>query len=217
MFMNFNYFTDTIINNNHIYFSDTFNEKVDNLSTVLPSIKYITFGDKFNQLVENLPNSIKGIKFGTDFNQPVDNLPINLKYLEFGEKFYQSLDKLPITLEKLIFFNKMANYKQVVYSEKIVATSNINSYCYALVPEINQPLGAAKQYEDEYCYTLTNLPQNIKKIKLNEKYLKNIEIIEKCYGKTFINLPILLNKIKIPKKFAHMFKKIPFDCELILI
>lgn len=217
MFMNFNYFTDTIINNNHIYFSDTFNEKVDNLSTVLPSIKYITFGDKFNQLVENLPNSIKGIKFGTDFNQPVDNLPINLKYLEFGEKFYQSLDKLPITLEKLIFFNEVGNNKQVVYSEQIVATSNINSFSYELVPEINQPLGAVKQYEDEYCYTLTNLPQNIKKIKLNEKYLKNIEIIEKCYGKTFINLPILLKKIKIPKKFAHMFKKIPFDCELILI
>ena len=211
IFMNLNYFTETVINKNHIYFSDSFNEKIDNLSTFLASIKYITFGDKFNQPIDKLSNSIKGIKFGRDFNQPVENLPINLKYLEFGENFYQPLDKLPVTLKKLIFFNRVVN------SEQLFESAHINSFCYALVPEMNQPSGSVRYYKPFECYALNNLPNNIKKIELNEKYLENIEYLEKNYGTKSIDLPVLLKKIKIPKKYAHMFTKIPFDCKVILI
>jgi len=206
----------TIMNNNHLFFNDNFNEPIDNLPDVLLSkptniylsqIKYITFGDSFNQLVDNLPDSVLGIKFGSHFNQPVDKLPNNLIYLEFGKTFYQSVNELPITLETLIFF----------YEDNI--------YNFSLYPEMHQPSGTRNYsridnvklvlnlYEDKQKpiikrdHTLNNLPYNLKKLQVNEKYLK-----EKVN-----NLPIFLSELRIPTRLKDSVDKIPFNCEVTYI
>lgn len=208
----------TVMNENHLFFNDNFNNPIDNLPKILlskptniylSSIKYITFGKIFNQSVNNLPDTILGIKFGHDFNQPVDKLPNNLIYLEFGENFYQSVNELPSTLETLIFFYE----------------KNLYGYTFGLHPEMHKPAGTWNRSRIDNSQLILNLnniypePVTVKDHTLNilPPYLKKLQLNEKYLKKEVGNLPIFLRELLIPEELKNMINKIPFDCDVLYI
>jgi hypothetical protein len=182
-----------------LFFSDDFNQPVDNLPL---SLTHLTFGFNFNQSVDKLPLSLTHLYFGCWFNQPVDNLPTNLTYLFFSDDFNQPVDNLPLSLTHLTFgfnFNQSVdNLPENIIVLKLFGSKNNN----IIIP---------KNVKELYIYNdnilINNLPEHIEKLFILFNYFSKTKIE---------NLPITLKEIIVEKNKYIKYIKIPFETKIIV-
>ena len=140
-----------------------------------PDTRTLTLPWDFNECInkDNLPNDVLIIIFKNErnnmgyyskFNQPVDSLPNSITNLTLGFYFNQSVMSLPNSIIELGFYS--------------------NSSIKDNLPDFIETVIIYFIHEDIYNYKITNLPYNLKKIKIND-----------------------------PDK-KHYIIKIPFDCIL---
>jgi len=151
----------------HIKFGKYFNNNVDNLpdsiiSKLPKSATHLVFGRLFDKNIDNLPTSLINLTLGHYFDKNIDNLPNSIMYLTLGYNFNQIINKFPSSLVEFGF-----------YSNSIVRNN---------IPDFIENIVIYFDIFNRLNNHITNIPSNIKKIKINYK-----------------------NKI-------HFIKKIPFDC-----
>lgn len=157
----------------------------------------LEFEDYSDIKLNNLYNSLKELYisifdlYRTDFNKPINNLPLELENLNIeSETFNQSLDYLPQGLKHLsikgLLFNKPVN--NLPSSLEYIELNTFRNRRYIL----------------NYNYDLLSLPENIKHIKVHERYLKfnSVELLKERYP--LANLEIIYDEPQIIYKQSFL-------------
>jgi hypothetical protein len=197
---------------NHFY--SKFNKNVDNLPN---TITHLTFGYYFNKKCNNLPNTITHLTFGYNFNKNIKRLPNLITHLTFGWKFNQKVGHMETNdiccLQNLsnsithLTFNGIFNNNIVTLPNSITHLNLslcfnkiINNYPTSLVelsfwctsinnsiPDFIENIIIYFDNNDKYNEYVTNIPPNIKKIKINKK--EKVHFISKIpFGCTITDL-----------------------------
>ena len=197
-------------------FDSYFDNPVHNLPRKL---KKIIFDYSFNQSVCSLPRELEELKFGYYFNKQVCcdcnyacncefYLPVTLKKLTFGNNFNQSIHRLPFYITVLEFGEKFnqplfckGKKKCVCYIPQYVQYLTFGDY-------FNQPLTC--QNNGHFC----GFSNHLIYLKLGREFnqsidclpntIKNIESFNNTkFNQALMNLPVKINKIKLPSTFNN--------------
>lgn len=198
----------------HLFFGDNFN-KVIKINVLPKSLTHLNFGYEFNQTIELnvLPNTLTHLDLSTNFNQIIkegvlpqsliylhlghdfnqninDNvLPSSLMYLNISNDFYQEINVnvLPKTLLHLYLYCEVIHES---FYEQINELSNLKYLEFSgNVNHVGIPLHIKKIGFDNLQEIQTNIPPNIKIIKLNE------------HDETF--------------SYEYYLQQIPFGCKIV--
>jgi hypothetical protein len=147
-----------------IYFSITFNQKIDNLSSNIKAIHFSNYNISYSNNIFYYINS-RNTNYDNayDFNQPINNLPYNLLLLELSGGFAQSLAYLPFSLKCLIlniyeFINGMLDYLPPLE----VLILKLHNYTYNTLPYELQEL-----YLIGHCSKICAFPVELKLLFIN--------------------------------------------------
>lgn len=205
----------------HLTFGDNFNKKIK--TNVLPkTLTHLEFGYDFNQIIKInvLPNTLIYLDFGHEFNQIIekDVLAQSLVYLHLGHNFNQNIND-NIIPSSLLYLNISKEFNQEIKINTLPKTLiHLYLYCEAIhesiyerlselsnlkylellgnIDYVNIPLHIQKIGFENLRVKQTNLPINIKKIKLIEHdetysyeyYLQQIPLGCKIVGVSNIEL-----------------------------
>jgi hypothetical protein len=176
----------------HLTFGHDFNQEI-NLNVLPHELTHLRFGFEFSQrLVKGvLPQSLIYLHFGHNFNKNIDDgiLPSSLIYLNIGNYFIKglSLNTLPQTL---ISLHMHCEYFHKSFYESINSLPNLKylellgNIDYVNIPQHINKIGFEKLQVKQ-----TNLPPNLKKIKLNN------------YDTTY--------------SFNYYLQQMPFECKIV--
>ena len=152
-------------------------DRLTEINTMFNSLLSRTFGTiGFDKTIDYLPEGLTHIFFGDYFNQSIMYLPNSITHLAFGATFNKSVDKLPNSLTHLTM-GKNFNRSFVYFPNNLTYLS--------LGHNFNCSIDNLPCYLEElhfFCNPLnfpTNLPINLKKIKIMNWSNKMENVIKK--------------------------------------
>lgn len=194
------------------------------LYEILTNFRSVYFSDQFNNPVDNLPSNILNLYFDNDFNQPVNCLPDLIQTLMLKKNFNQSIDKLPENLKKLIitsdYFNKPLDNlpKGLIHLE---ISNNFNQPIDCLPSNLlklkigfnfNQPIDNLPKslthlsIGNSFDQPVSNWPTNLICLRLGQTFNQPID-----------NLPHKIIKLFLGYEFDHSLDNLPVNLECLLI
>lgn len=204
-----------------------FNQNIfKNLPDTLETIIFAS-DSKFNFKID-YPSKLKVLELNDYYDHEINTLPDTVEKLKIGRYHRQLITKFPKNLINLTYklYDENWNYKDerlinyITIEKSINELSNLSKLCivpYGKGMNIKQPLERLKIYININNFDiLNNLCIDVSILKI--VFINVNFYIDKLND--INNLPITLNKIIISEYDAEIinkkFKKIPFDCEIIL-
>jgi len=176
----------------HLEFGYEFNQIVK-INVFPNTLTHLDFGYKFNQIIEKgvLPQSLVYLHLGHDFNQNINDniIPSSLLYLNMSREFNQEtkINSLPKTLIHLYLYCEVIHesiYERLSELQNLKYLELLGNIDYVNIPPHIHKIGFENLQVKQ-----TNLPINIKKIKLIE------------HDETF--------------SYEYYLQQIPFDCKIV--
>jgi hypothetical protein len=170
-----------------ITFDARFNKEI-NIDELPASLTSLKFGFRFNQKINIFPPHLTSLEFGRSFNHEIDIFPSTLTHLVFNGIFNQRFkpNVLPPNLKVLKLYGWYnTEIEQNVLPYGLIHLEIKEDYTNGFDPQFNQEihkniLPPTIEYLDLSSYVFnkdlneTNLPKNLKKLILSQKYSGNL-------------------------------------------